>query len=197
MHVSQYLKCCASLFAAALLLPAATKSENRSCALGTPTAASYTWNFPSEAQELLGDIAADAREARMHSDNLDRFALDPDISWQEHAVELSAVREAVNDMGTKLCRLETIRRVALPWEKKAIDDAAPLISEMANEAQAAITFLNDHEENLFNPAYNGFTAGLYQRSDKLAKEMNEFEKFSKVHREDIQLEKSLDFNKTS
>jgi hypothetical protein len=195
MHVSHYLRLGGLLFAAALLLPAATKSENRSCVLGTPTAASYTWNFPSEAQGLLNDIATDAREARVHSDRLDRFASDPDLSWQSHAVELSAIRDAVNDMGSKLCRLETIRRVALPWEKKAIDDAAPLISEMANEAQAAITFLNDHQQDLFSPAYNGFTAGLYQRSVKLSNDMNEFEKFSRVHQEDIQLEKSLGFIK--
>jgi len=191
MHVSHYLKLGASLFAAALLLPAATKSENRSCALGTPTAQSYTWNFPSEAQELLSDIASDAREARIHTDNLDRFALDPYISWQSHAIELDAVRDAVNDMGTKLCRLETIRRVALPWEKKAIDEAAPLIAEMASETEAAITYLNDHQSNLVSMTYDGYANGLYQRSDKLVNDMNEFEKFSKVHHEDLQLEKSL------
>jgi hypothetical protein len=195
MHVSHYLRLGGSLLATALLLAAASKSENRSCALGTLTAESYTWNFPSETQGLLGDIATGAREARIHADNLDRFALDPNIDWQMHAVELNAVRDAINDMGTKLCRLETIRRVALPWEKKAIDEAAPLISEMANEAQAAITFLNDHQTDLPNLTYNGYTAGLYRRSDKLANDMNEFEKFSKVHRQDMQLEKSLGLNK--
>jgi hypothetical protein len=39
--------------------------------------------------------------------------------------------------------------------------------------------------------YHGYMDGLYHRSAKLANEMNEFEKFSKVHREDIHLEKSL------
>ncbi len=197
MHVSHYLGLGAALFAGALLLPASTKSENRSCALGTPTAQSYTWNFPSEAQELLTDIASDAREARIHTDNLDRFAIDPNISWQSHAVELNAVRDAVNDMGTKLCRLEMIRRVAVPWEKKAIDEAAPLITEMANEAQAAITFLNDHQSNLAGMTYEGYTTRLYQKSDKLVNDMNEFEKFSKTHQEDIHLEKSLGLIKRS
>lgn len=191
MHVSHYVRFGGYLFAAALLLPAATKSENRSCALGTPTAESYAWNFPGEAQALLSDIASDARAARIHTDTLDRFAMDTSVGWQLHAVELDAVRDAVNDMGTKLCRLETIRRVSLPWEQKAINEAAPLIAEMANEAQAAITFLNDHQSNLVGMTYDGYMDGLYQRSDKLANEMNEFEKFSKVHHEDIHLEKSL------
>lgn len=190
MHVSHYLRVGASLFAGALLLPAATV-VNRSCALGAPTAASYTWNFRSEAQGLIDDVAADARVARIHADNLDRFGLDPNIDWQTHAVELEAVRDAVNDMGTKLCRLETIRRVASPWERKAIDEAAPLIAEMANETEAAINYLNDHEDNLVSLTYDGYTSGLYQRSDKLVNDMNEFEKFSKVHRQDLQLEKSL------
>jgi hypothetical protein len=197
MHVSHYLGLGAALFAGAVLLPAATASMNRSCALGTPTAQSYTWNFPSEAQELLSDIASDAREARIHTDNLDRFAIDPNVSWESHAVELNAVRDAVNDMGTKLCRLETIRRVALPWEKKAIDEAAPLITIMANETQAAIMFLNDHQSNLVGMTYDGYTTGLYEKSDKLVNDMNEFEKFSKVHQEDIHLEKSLGLIKRS
>ncbi len=197
MHVSHYLKLGGCLFAAALLLPAATKSENRSCALGTVTAESYTWNFPSEAQGLLSDIALDARVARSHADTLDRIAMVPDAGWELDGAELDAVRDAVNDMGTKLCRLETIRRVSTPWEQKAINEAAPLIAEMANETQAAIMFLNDHQSNVVGMTYEGYTDGLYQRSDKLANQMDEFEKFSKVHHEDLQLEKSLGLSKRS
>lgn len=190
MHVSRYLSLGALFFAGALFLPAAAVM-NRSCALGTPTAASYTWNFRSEAQGLIGDIAVDAREARIHADNLDGFALDSDISWQTHAVELDAVRDAVNDMGTKLCRLETIKRVASPWERKAINEAAPLIAEMANETEAAINFVSDHQNDLVNLTYDGYTAGLYKRSERLVNDMTEFEKFSKVHKQDMQLEKTL------
>jgi len=100
-------------------------------------------------------------------------------------------------MGSKLCRLEAIRRVVSPWEQKAIDGAAPLITEMANEAQAAITFLDDNRNHLFNPVYHAYSEEMYQQSSKLTHQMNEFDDFGKVHQEDIRLGKSLGLMKRS
>jgi hypothetical protein len=163
--------------------------------MGAPTAQSYTWNFRQEAQELLDDVSAEARQASYHADRLQNFT--QQIDWQEHAAELNAIRAAVNDMESKLCRLEAIRRVAAPWEQRAMDDAAPLITEMAGEAQSAITFLNDNHNYLFNPAYHAYSEEMYQQSSKLAHQMSQFEDFGKVHQEDIRLEKSLGLIKRS
>jgi hypothetical protein len=186
-----YLTLGSCLFAAAALLPAADSTEARACPIGAPTAKSYTWNFPREAEGLLDDIESDASHARMHADLLEHMMWHSNTGWQMEARELDQIRTAVNDMGTRLCRLETIRRVVSPWERKAIDSAAPQIVEMASEAQAAITYLDDNRNYLFNPEYTRYGADLYQRSARLANSMSEMEKFGKVHQEDMQLEKSL------
>jgi hypothetical protein len=183
--------------AAALLLPAAIRPATQSCAIGTPTAQSYTWNFSGEAQGLLGGVVSEARNARIHADNLQTFMSEPSIDWELQAEELSQIRDAVNDMASKLCRLETIRRVASPWERKAIDNAAPLITEMVDETQAAITYLNDNQTHLFNPSYTQYGPELYQRSGRLVNSVGEFVKFGEVHQEDLHLEKSLGLIKMS
>ena len=144
---------------------------------------------------MLDDVGLDAYWSSYHADQLDHFS--PGIGWQEHAYQLNAIRDEVNDMGSKLCRLETIRRVVSPWEQKAIDDAAPLITEMANEAQSAIVFLNGNHQHLFNPAYQEYSQDMYQQSSKLSRQMSEFEDFGRVHQQDIHLEKSLGLMKRS
>lgn len=195
MSVSFYARLVGCLFAGTLILPAASLSTNGSCALGAPTAQSYTWNFRQEAQGLLDDVGAEAWQTSFHADQLQNFR--QDIDWQEHADQLNAIRTELNDMEGKLCRLEAIRRVVAPWEQTAIDDAAPLITEMANEAQSAITFLNDNHNHLFNPAYHVYSEEIFQQSSKLSHESGEFNDFGKVHQEDIRLEKSLGLIKRS
>ena len=176
-------------------MPAASVPQNRSCVLGAPTPQSYTWNFHQEAQALLGEVDSDAWQVSYHADQLQHFS--PEIDWQLHADELNAIGDEVNDMGSKLCRLEQIRRVASPWEQRAIGEAAPLITEMANEAEAAITFLNDNHNHLLNPTYHAYSEEMYQQSSKLNHQMGEFDDFGKVHQEDIRLEKSLGLMKRS
>jgi hypothetical protein len=122
---------------------------------------------------------------------------DPNADWHLQALELDEIRTAVNDMGTRLCRLETIRRMVSPWERRAINGAAPLITEIANDAESAITYLNHNRTYLFNPHYTQYAADLYQRSDKLATSVGELEKFGKIQREEMHLEKSLGLIKKS
>ena len=197
MCVFRFLSLAGSLFATALIVPAAPSIEVRSCPIGTPTAQSYTWNFPQEAQALLGGIVAEAHAARSHADTLHRFMSNPQADWQMQALELEQIRTAVNEMGAKLCRLETIRRVVSPWERKAISGAAPLITELANDTESAITYLNTTHTDLFNPNYTRYGEELYQRSTKLANSLGELERFGKIHEEDMRLEKSLGLIKKS
>ena len=192
-----YLKLGGCLFAAALLLPAATRSEAQSCPVGTRTAESYTWKFKWEAQGLLDDVVSDARQARDHADMLQSLMSGAEPDWHPQATELYGIRDDVNDMGRKLCRLETIRRVTSPWERQAIDHAAPLVTELANDTDKAIAFLNDNRTDLFNADYKMYGADLYERSGKLRRSVMEFEKLGKVHHEDLRLEKALGLIKRS
>ena len=191
------LKLGGCLLGAALLLPAATRSQSLSCRVDAPTAESYRWNFQTEAQGLLDNVASVARNSRGHADQLQSMMWRHDISWESQALELNQIRDEVNELGQKLCRLETIRRVTSPWERKAIDQAAPLISELAKDTENAITLLKDNHNNLFMPAYTSLGTDLYRRSQELTKSVTEFDTFGKIHQQDMHLEKSLGLTKSS
>jgi hypothetical protein len=191
------LELCGCILSMALMLPAATRQASSSCESQAPTAQSYTWNFQHEAQELLNQVGTDAREASEHADKLEGLMTGSEADWRIEADELQSIRARVNDMGVKLCRLETIRRVTSPWEQKAIDRTAPLIVEMAHDTQSAITFLDDNRSDLFNPSYRAYGTDLFNKSTNLENSVQEFESYGKIRGEELQLEKTLGLMKRS
>ena len=193
----RYLAYSGCVLSMVLLCPVAAMPAAKSCEGGPPTAQSYTWNFSREASALLDGVASDAVQARDHAAKLESMMVDANVGWAAHAFELSQIRAEVNDMGSKLCRLETIRRVSAPWEQQAIRRAAPLIARMVANAEAAIQFMNGHQEDLFQPGYRALGTNLYNESDNLARSVREFENYAKVHHEDMQLERTLGLIKRS
>jgi hypothetical protein len=101
---------CISAAMAVSPVPAAAAVVNQ-CTAGNPTAASYTWDSKGEANTIFKDVRDDAEKALYHAVKLQSFAGDPNLDWQTHADQLEYLKGEINDMGTKLCRLETIRRV--------------------------------------------------------------------------------------
>ena len=94
--------------------PMAKAGAVHECVSASPTAESETWDFKGEANVIFRDIRSDAEQALNHADQLQSFARDPGMSREAHAGELDALKEEVNDIGAKLCRLETIQRVLEP-----------------------------------------------------------------------------------
>jgi len=137
------------------------------CMAGQPTAASYTWDFKAEASTILTDIRSDARQAVDHADMLRSFARNPDLSWQTSAYELDQVSAFINDMGAKLCRLEAIRRVVNPQQRKMIDLISAEGRLMAYHAQAAYDFCT-HSQELWRAPYRDDVTNLYNEAEALA-----------------------------
>ncbi len=160
-----------AVIAAAVLWPASLAAANRSCVAGKPTPASYTWNFRAEASHLLNNIQADADFIKDHSDVLEQTALDGTISWQTDADRLASIRDRVNDMGRKVCRLEQIRRVAAPSQRKAIDRVAVQVRLMADNTEDAINFTRVHEGLFWEPAYRHEVANLYHESSQVERSL--------------------------
>lgn len=150
-----------------LLAVPATAAAVHECAPGTPTAASYTWNFKGEANTIFQDIQSDAWQALDHADMLHSFAQDSSLSWESNAEELEALKEEVNDMGAKLCRLEAIRRVVAPWQQAEIDRIATTVRLMADNTQDAIVFANAHPTQLWLATYQKYADNLYDQARKL------------------------------
>lgn len=181
------------VLAAMTVLPASSfAADSHACVSQEPTAQSYKWNFPNEAAGLLNDLQADAARAESHAATLQSLAANDQISWQAHAEQLEHLKSEVDDMGTKLCRLETIRRVVAPWEQKAIDRAAPDIRLLADNTQDALTYVRRNESEFWRPTYMKYTDNLYAESRQLSKSMKNFEEYAKSRSKELQLQKALE-----
>jgi hypothetical protein len=73
---------------------------------------------------------------------------------------LEDLKGDINDIGAKLCRLETIRRVVAPWQKREIDRIATTVRLMADNAEDAILFVNDKPNDLWLGTYQSYLNNL-------------------------------------
>jgi hypothetical protein len=152
---------------------------------------SYTWNFKQEASQLLKGLQGDAAEAESSAAALKQFALSPSLSWESHGEELATVKDAINDMGSKLCRLEAIRSMLDPWQQKAVDEALPPARVAATNAGNAIAFLNAHQADFWLPDYRKYVDTLYTETARIANSVHEFQVYAKVHKKDMHLRENL------
>ena len=177
----------AALLAPALPLAAASHSRTS----GAPTEDSYTWNFKDEASTLLADVQQEANDIVDHAEELQSFAANPDLSWKSHANQLQYVKDALNDMGGKLCRLETISPVVTPLERRELDTAVPLAVLMAKNTTEAIQFVSDHPGTLWMPAYQKYVNNLYEQSLKLDSAVKKYREYAKVRDKEERLQSEL------
>jgi hypothetical protein len=171
-------------------VPAAATVVNQ-CAAGNPTAASYTWDFKGEANTIFKDVRDDAEQALFHTDKLQSYAGDPTLDWQTHADQLEYLKGEINDMGTKLCRLETIRRVAAPWQQHVIDQIATTARLMANNAQDAIMFGDTKPKDLWLATYQKYVNNLYSEASSLTHSAGNAVEFAGVSKEYQELRHDL------
>jgi hypothetical protein len=186
---------CVSLAMGLFAVPAGAVTVH-GCAAGQPTAASYTWNFHQEANNIFAEIQSDARQAVDHAARLQSFQ-DGDLSWQTQADQLNQVKAEVNDMGQKLCRLETIRGVTEPWQQNTIDRIAATMRLMADNAQDAIVFGNAHQNQLWVPTFGAYVNNLYREAETLMRSTGNAVEHAHVLREYHDLRSGLGIKASS
>ncbi len=185
---------CLSAAMALMTLPAGAAENvvaHQKCMTAPATAASYTWNFRQEGDHLFQEIQSDARQAASHAAKLESFEDSPTLGWQAHADQLMQLRADVNDMGAKLCRLQTIRRALAPWQQHAVDRMAKNIVLIADNAGDAIQFLNGHHRELWLPTYVKYVTNLYDQSHALSESAGEAVQYAGVRHEFRKLGRDL------
>jgi len=155
----------AALTVGAALATAATVPQE--CVAAEPTAASRTWDFQGEANTIFKDIQSDADQALNDAGHLQSLDRDSLVSWESHAQQLESLKTEINDIGAKLCRLQTIRRVLAPWQQQAVDQIASEAQLMANHTQDAIVFGNTHRSDLWLAPYPGDVNNLESEAHSL------------------------------
>lgn len=171
---------CISAAMAISAIPAGAAAAN-GCAAGRPT----------EANGIFKEIQSDAEQALYHADKLESFADDLKLDWDTDATELDYLRSDINDMGAKLCRLETIRRGVAPWQQLAIDQIATTARLMAHNAQNAIVFGNANREKLWLATYRSDLDNLDNEARSLAHSVGNAVEFASVSKEYRDLEHKL------
>ena len=174
---------CISAALAVCAIPASAATASHQCVAGEPTAASYTWNFKSEANTIFQEIQSEAQDASYHADMLQSFARDPNMSWDSHADQLEYLKSDINDIGAKLCRLQTIRRVVAPWQQNVIDRIVTDTQLMADNAQDAIVFGNTHRSELWLATYQKNVNNLEDEATALTHSVGNAVEFAGVSKE--------------
>ncbi len=171
--------------------PATKAAVAQACVAGEATAASFTWDFKGEANTIFKDVQDDAQQALYHADELQSFAENSNLDWQTHANQLEYLKSEINDMGAKLCRLETIRRVLAPWQQNAIDEIATDARLMAGNAQEAIVFGTSNPKELWRAGYQDHVNSLYREAQSLTHSVTHAVEFAGVSQQYQQLRKEL------
>ena len=167
-------------------VPGTAATVPQQCVAAEPTAASQTWDFKGEANTIFKDIQSDTQQAATDADYLQSLDRDYLVSWESHAEHLSSLKAGINDIGAKLCRLQTIRRMLAPWQQRAVDQIAGEAQSMANHTQDAIVFGGSHRSDLWLATYKSDVTNLANEANALngvLKNVVEFPGVSKEYRE--------------
>ncbi|MGP8244668.1 MAG: hypothetical protein ACLQVN_09135 [Bryobacteraceae bacterium] len=168
-----------------------TAAVLKKCACQAVTPASYTWNFPAEANRIFQAIQTDAQQVLNQADKLQASAEDQELDWQTQGDRVNTIRTEVNDMGAKVCRLGVIRRVVKPWQQKEIDRIKADVLLMADNTQYAITFGNSHQNTLWLMAYRDYANNLYADSKDLTRSVDKAVAYANISKEYRNLGHSL------
>lgn len=179
---------------AAFAAPAVVIHE---CVPGKPTVASYTWDFRGEANTLFQEIQTDADQALNHAAKLQSFADSQNLSWPTHADQLDSLKQVVNDMGKKLCRLEVIRRVTAPWQQAEIDRIAKTVPLMADNIEDAIVFGNGHQMTLWLPTYQRYADNLYGEAQAMTRSVDNAVAYARAAKEYQNLRQEMGMRSSS
>jgi hypothetical protein len=168
----------------------AAAAQKCACVPGKPTAASYTYDFRSEANTIFADIELQARQSLTDADALQGGAR-AGLTWESQTVMLDNLKSDINDIGVKLCRLETIRGVLAPWQQRVVDRIAASSLLLADNAQDAIQFGNANQQRLWRQPYRDYVNNLFNEAQRLKQSAGQAVDFASVSRKYEKEVKSL------
>jgi hypothetical protein len=168
-----------ALPAAAAAPAVAAVSKTCSCVPGQATPASYTWDFKGEANTIFKDIQFQAQQSLYDADKLEGAAR-AGLTWYSQGGYLDDLKTDIDNIGKKLCRLETIRSVVAPWQQRVIDRIAESTVLMADNTEDAMNFGNVHQRELWLTTYRNYVNNLFDEAEKLRQSSGQAVQFASV-----------------
>ena len=145
-----------------------------------------------EARETLRDLKVAASSASTDADLLEFWSQNSTHGAEAQVGPLAELKQQVNSMSRLAAELEARRASLEPWEQQAVDKAIPLVHEAVANTEKAIVFFNDNRSFLWSADYRRYLEKVDRDSRAIAKTLNNYLKYQKVHEEEKQLETAIE-----
>jgi hypothetical protein len=181
-----------------LLAPALVLGSTRISPVSPSNAQSYTSDSVQEASTLLQQLEGQAYQVNHLADQL--VILDRDsnfVGWWGEAITLDRTRHQINAMADTVSRLRALSPETLSWQQRAIDVAALRVTELADNTQSAIQYLNHHHDYLYDPNYVADATYMSDWSQNLGQTLHNFNVYGRTRQEQRVLAHELDLKTTS
>jgi hypothetical protein len=174
-----------ALASAVLLSPVMAVANVQACSAPPP----YRANYSREASRLMNTMRYDARRAADHAFALENYTNESSlVDWTSHSYQLNRIKSEVDDMGKRLCTLESIQSVTVPREQQLVAQVAPLVQELADNTTDAIRYLNAHQDDLWNPTYKAYTHNMNTEAREISHVINQNEHMTRLREREAGLE---------
>jgi hypothetical protein len=167
-------------------------------AAGAPSVSRNARSYPANVQEasaLLENLRADAVQINEDAEQLRLSALENTADWETHTAELVSIKDQIGDMGHKLDNLSAIQGAAMPWQRRAFQQALPVVQAMANDAASAIGYVAANPHYLFSPEYLSYQSKLSDESTALGSLLRNYQDQAKARTKDVQLSQAARVSK--
>jgi hypothetical protein len=158
----------------------------------TPASPIESTYYSERASRLLAEIRAESAALQPAADTLQSLARHPGYDWRTHAGYLETIKSHINAIGDRTAELQRIRGGALPWQQQAITEVTSHAAKVAASTQAAILFLNDHQNRLFQPEYKDHVASLAESAGDMHQTVGKFLEYERTQQKFHQLSNELE-----
>ena len=122
----------------------------------------------TSVSKLLAEAKTQAYAISVDASQLESYTRESTLSWETHAVEISRMKDDINQTARTVERLSANRSEAAPWQAAAIDRIIPLMQEIAGNTTSAIDYINKYQSRLTMKEYTDYLESNSDLSSQLA-----------------------------
>jgi len=118
--------------------------------------------------KLLAEAKTQTYAISVDASQLESYTRESTLSWETHAVEISRMKDDINQTAKTVEKLNASRSAATPWQAAAIDRIIPLMQEIAANTTSAIEYINKYQSRLTMKEYTDYLESNSDLSSQLA-----------------------------
>jgi hypothetical protein len=148
----------------------------------------------ADVDQLFQEAKAQAALLARDTDIMESFT-HSGVTWEGHADEVDMIKNHINKLGEIISQLQGARGDVGKRHQEAIDSILPPLQELAANTTGVISYLNQYEGRLQNPAYQDYLTENVQLADNLFQIVSDTvtydstkDKIEKLHRKLASLE---------